>query len=471
MKKILCIMCLTAVLLPILLSSCKIITTVSDIVSEIIDGNAVPSANTPQETSASIETNSDARPPETEGPYTYEETYDGLGLVFTGFVDRSRKFTETLVIPSVIDGRKVLEIDFRFSATEVKEIWLPEHLRVIRQHQFRDFPSLELVHLFNEIKAINQWAFAGGLVRIVLPESLESIEYEALAFNQITELFIPKGVTKLGEGCFRDCKKLERVVFEEGSRISEIPENAFSGCKNLREVVLPPARIIGSRAFAGTNIVELTIKEGTSRIGDAAFESSSLAVVNIPSSLKDIGYAPFARTGSLKRFNVSENNRWFLSDTNCLITSEGVLVQGVSDPVIPDGIIEIAAESFMNILGEIDFFIPKSVKKIGNDAFLNGKIKSVTFESGSELSEIGMYAFGGCHNLTEIRLPDKIKKISYYSFGNCEKLQTAYYSGTKKQFLKVCEGGKVVNVFATNDYPNSYHTDVVCKDVTIKKPQ
>ena len=59
------------------------------------------------------------------------------------------------------------------------------------------------------------------------------------------------------------------------------------------------------------------------------------------------------------------------------------------------------------------------MKKIGSTDDLDGafhsceNLRSVVFEQGSELAEIGDNAFYGCKNLQNICLPDKLKKIGW----------------------------------------------------------
>lgn len=67
--------------------------------------------------------------------------------------------------------------------------------------------------------------------------------------------------------------------------------------------------------------------------------------------------------------------------------------------------------------------IPKEVKKIDKNVFLDCKyIKKVTFEEGSNLTEIGESAFRNCTSLTNITLPEGLKTIGYRAFGKSTAL-------------------------------------------------
>ena len=73
--------------------------------------------------------------------------------------------------------------------------------------------------------------------------------------------------------------------------------------------------------------------------------------------------------------------------------------------------------------------IPRKVKKIvGADDYLGAfqnceDLWSVTFEKGSELTEIGNNAFYECRNLKSIYLPDKLREIGKWAFQGCNLLK------------------------------------------------
>lgn len=72
---------------------------------------------------------------------------------------------------------------------------------------------------------------------------------------------------------------------------------------------------------------------------------------------------------------------------------------------------------------EENVVIPKEVKTIGKIAFKGkGQIKTISFESGSELTTIGQCAFEGCSSLTSIELPSTVTSIESYAFVDCLSL-------------------------------------------------
>ena len=64
------------------------------------------------------------------------------------------------------------------------------------------------------------------------------------------------------------------------------------------------------------------------------------------------------------------------------------------------------------------------VLKIGENAFADTKVKSVTLPSSCE--EIDWFAFYGCYALTTIYISENVKAIGYGAFDSCSKSLTVY---------------------------------------------
>lgn len=66
--------------------------------------------------------------------------------------------------------------------------------------------------------------------------------------EEVTNIIIPEGVTKIGEGAFNRCANLVSVKFPNS--LTSIGEGAFYGCKNLSSITIPnPNTAIGDDAF------------------------------------------------------------------------------------------------------------------------------------------------------------------------------------------------------------------------------
>ena len=64
------------------------------------------------------------------------------------------------------------------------------------------------------------------------------------------------------------------------------------------------------------------------------------------------------------------------------------------------------------------------VLKIGENAFSDTKVKSITLPAGC--LEIDWFAFYGCYALTTIYIPSNVKSIGYGAFDSCSKSLSIY---------------------------------------------
>ena len=123
--------------------------------------------------------------------------------------------------------------------------------------------------------------------RLVIPAEVDGravVEIADNAFSdheEIEELVLPASIQKIGANAFAGCVNLHTVTFvaDGAARIAspqtalyEIGNGAFSGCGKLTSFELPYGlESIGGRAFAYTNLNEVTIPNTVDYIGEAAF--------------------------------------------------------------------------------------------------------------------------------------------------------------------------------------------------------
>lgn len=165
-------------------------------------------------------------------------------------------------------------------------------------------------------------------------------------------------VADIGEKAFSECKDLEFVNIDILSREDlnrfiglnfSIGMYAFNGCSKLREIVIPSYFTeFGRGAFRCCSSLSKVIYFGKAYIGDYCFahcESlTSVSVRNLPEGC-------FSHCKSLKKF------------------------------IVEDGITEIETDAFELCKSLEYFYIPKSVKRIGQTVFCNDfSLKKVVFE-------------------------------------------------------------------------------------------
>lgn len=141
-----------------------------------------------------------------------------------------------------------------------------------------------------------------------------------------------------------------------------------------------------------TAIKNVTVNDGITGIGKKAFYGcKELIGVQMPSSLKSIGYAAFENCFKLERIN------------------------------IPDGVSNISDRSFYGCVELTEITIPTGVTYIGNGTF-NGCRSLTSITIPDSVTSLGEFALYGCKGLTDIVLPAKLMNLGDYAFGNCTKL-------------------------------------------------
>lgn len=191
-----------------------------------------------------------------------------------------------------------------------------------------------------------------------------------------------------------------KLILEEG--ISHIGDYAFEGCSSITGSLTLPESLtsIGHYAFrCGGFTGGLTLPEGLKSIGVGAFMGwSSLTSVTIPRSVTSIDSSAFSFCENMENIFVAEGNTGYTSVNGVLfnknITTLVTYPTGKKGTTyqIPEGVTEISVYSFGGCNNLTGVTIPEGVTVIGGVAFLNcSNLTSVTIPES--VTEIGMGAF------------------------------------------------------------------------------
>lgn len=187
-----------------------------------------------------------------------------------------------------------------------------------------------------------------------------------------------------------------------------------------KNVVIPDrVNVIGSMAFANSNIRSVKIPNSVYKIEYAAFfNCSSLEQINIPSSVTTICKRPIWGCKNLEFIeippdvyidrNFFSGTKWARDFPNDFIVVNGVLIgyKGKqSKVVIPDNVKEIGFEAFAFSENLKEIVIPKTVTKIGE------------------------YAFSNCESLEVITIGNLSMEIKYYGFCDCPNVKRIICNG------------------------------------------
>ena len=292
--------------------------------------------------------------------------------------------------------------------------------------------------LSDKVKEIAPNAFLGALnlTDIEIPATVETIGADAfggcvnlksaivpawaigkLATDSLVQLGINAG-TKIGEGAFANCKKLESILLAD--TITSVDESAFEGCENLIFAIVPTG-VIGAlpkaqiRALYLTgdvvpanackefvNLEVVSFEDTVTKIGESAFaDCKMLRSIIISASVKTIEAGAFSRTHGLVEIYVDDANESYKAVDNVLYSKDGktlILYPAASTDysfVIPEGVTDVAKGAFNGAKHLVAITVSKDVKTIGDTAF-TGCSKLVEVKN---LSAIDIQAGNGNGNI------------------------------------------------------------------------
>ena len=209
--------------------------------------------------------------------------------------------------------------------TGLRNVYLSEELKYIGDYAFAECENLEEIVFPKGICHIGEHAFQNckKLRRVVFPGHLsfvgnyafkgcKGIEFVRIDSNISSQREIPCSRRLCDEeGIFRGCENIKEVVI--GPAVTKLPWHCFDGCIALENVTLmnPNVRFLtntfaavpffkGKDRYVGRDLVncfgmkgDYTIKDGTQEICDGAFFGCKLTGVEIPESVRKIGYFAF----------------------------------------------------------------------------------------------------------------------------------------------------------------------------------
>lgn len=285
---------------------------------------------------------------------------------------------------------------------------------------------------------IGTTSFGGctSLTEIALPASLTDI---GTSFQKtgLTTITIPSKVTKISGG-FLTGSPVQSVVFENGSnRKLKLAASLFSGMETITSITLPSdLGEIGGSAFKGTGITSITIPKVVYSVGTYAFDDCA-----------DLEEVLFDTSGKLTTWAYSSATYNYTMFKNCTKLKKVVFPQlpngkewlgknifkdltAIKEVILPSNLKYLSPYAFNNS-GIETIAIPGSVIEIGEGAFRDSTLKSITFSSGSNDLELGLSCFYGAE-LTSIDIPARVTSIGNYVFYNNESLTEVKFANNSK---------------------------------------
>lgn len=114
-------------------------------------------------------------------------------------------------------------------------------------------------------------------------------------------------VTSIAESVFYSCENLEEI--EMPDTIASIGEGAFAYCKSLKRIDIPhEVTIVENSTFLGCKSLSVVnIPNGVTSIGSSAFWACGFSSIELPETLKAIGFSAFCECENLKSITIPPN--------------------------------------------------------------------------------------------------------------------------------------------------------------------
>ena len=169
------------------------------------------------------------------------------------------------------------------------------------------------------------------------------------------------------------------VLTVSGSGAMPALERAFTEQEraSIETVVLDPAvTSLDAEAFRGcTRLRAITLPEGLSAIGAAAFDGCRLETLTVPASVTQIAEGAFLGCGSLREILVQPGNPAYVSVDGVLYSTDRSLLlcfpaaKSSRGFRVPEGVTRIAACAFSGYQLTETLYLPASLQEIGAEAF------------------------------------------------------------------------------------------------------
>lgn len=253
---------------------------------------------------------------------TYFKSVDGILFSFGG---------DTLVkVPSAKDindyeiPNSVVHIANRaFEGTNVTTIKFPEILQTLGSYSFSNCKNISDIQLPDGVTEIGSGAFEDckSLVNVKLPSSLTKIE--SFTFGgcvNLRTLTIPESVEVINQHALNGCPSLQNIEVDANNKFFCSYDGVLYS-RDMKTMIMYPRGLkteeyhvadgveeVSARAFAGcTNIQNIVLPNTINKIGEYAFDQSSLKSINLPNTIDYIGDYAFSDCDSLLSMSLPES--------------------------------------------------------------------------------------------------------------------------------------------------------------------
>ncbi len=334
------------------------------------------------------------------------------------------------------------------TATSVPEFYVTEQIiSAIGPNSFITATNLHNLTISDGVTDIGENAFKGlGIETVTFGDTVQRIVSGAFSNNNLTTINLPDSLQTVGEDAFGYNSNLTTVLFEGGEvnvnkSFTGSPVSTISCLDENGRIYTDWWIITGSK-----DVTELTIN-GPFVLSEMSFNANSaLRKVTLGGRIRDIDSRAFTGCNNIECFEyVGEDERYaseagvFFVDGDVRLVPAKAKVLNLTTPVSSisatvfsacnslttlsfssgSTLTEIPAEAFKGCASLVSITIPSSVVTIGSGAFYGcSNLSEIIIGDDSNLITLGEDAFRGT-GIVSLILPGKVETIGNRCFMGC----------------------------------------------------
>lgn len=320
----------------------------------------------------------------------------------------------------------------------ITSIVLPDTLTTVGDEAFKDATALLTLNFPATLVSIGDAAFDGtgwyeaqpdGLVytgrvlynckgevsgSVTVADTVSGIAAGAFENSAVTSVYVPTSVSYIGEGAFAGCSQLEELTLPFIGAAADDETKVFLG------YLFGAPAANRSKEYIPATLTKVTVLEGCTAIGNNAFAGcENVMDVVLPSSVVS------AATDSLRE------SGWFKNHEPGVVYAGRVAYAFVPHELGYYDLLDAIAntpEGEEPPVNVYDVVLRPDTVKINNGAFKESAIHSIRIPD--TVTYIGQEAFYTCDGLTTVRMPSNLETLGTYAFYSCRSLASIYIPGS-----------------------------------------
>lgn len=324
---------------------------------------------------------------------------------------------------------------------------------------FKDNTGNDNLIRINDNSYVSRWK---KIKKVIIPDTVNKIEYSAFYDNEITDLVIPDSVINIESSAF---KKNKIKTLKLSNNLDLIGYGAFSE-NNIEYLSIDGSMTtIQSEAFSYNNIKDIKLNGTFKKIEISSFNNNLIenqekafiydydesgninnkVIVSYAGKAKQIVIPEGVEIISERVFQNMDIESVLLPSTLIEIGSHAFSNNQIKELIIPKNVSIIGYSAFSNNFIE-NLIIPSNIKALNGQVFAENNISNLTIEEGVNI--IGSAAFYN-NNLTYLYIPASVSQIYGWAFESNKLSEIRFALGTN-----ISSGGVSIGAFYTSSTSN-----------------